>query len=88
MVIEVDGSSHDNKYEQDLIRQNNLEEMGLKFLRFTDKEVKRDMNNVLRIIQGWIEENSGSMGDHNPPNPSFDKLRTGFSKGELHPQHN
>ena len=57
LVIEIDGSSHDYKYKQDLYRQRKLEELGLKFLRFTDIEVKRDMNNVLRAIVIWIEEN-------------------------------
>ena len=57
LVIEIDGSSHDYKYKQDLYRQRKWEELGLKFLRFTDIEVKRDMNNVLRAIVIWIEEN-------------------------------
>ena len=57
LVIEIDGKSHDYKYEQDLYRQRKLEELGLKFLRFTDLEVKKDMNNVLRAIVIWIEEN-------------------------------
>ena len=34
-----------------------LEAYGLFFLRFDDKEVKRDINKVLRTIEGWIEEN-------------------------------
>lgn len=67
LVIEIDGSSHDYKYKQDLYRQRKLEELGLKFLRFTDLEVKRDMNNVLRAIVIWIEENE----THNPPGPLF-----------------
>lgn len=67
LVIEIDGKSHDYKYEQDLYRQRKLEELGLKFLRFTDIEVKKDMNNVLRAIVIWIEENETP----NPPSPIF-----------------
>ncbi len=57
LVIEIDGSSHDNKFDQDLSRQKELEILGLTLLRFTDLQVKKDMNNVLRAIELWIEEN-------------------------------
>ncbi len=70
LVIEIDGSSHDNKYEEDLNRQKELELLGITFLRFTDLQVKKDMNNVLRAIEIWVEENK-----NNPPSPLF--------KGEL-----
>lgn len=55
LVIEIDGESHDNKYKADVKRQNKLEAYHLSFLRFTDIEVKKDMNNVLRSIEFWIE---------------------------------
>ena len=73
LVIEIDGNSHDYRYKQDVFRQNKLEALGLKFLRFTDLEIKRDMNNVLRAIVIWIEENETC----NPPSPLF--------KGESNP---
>ena len=70
LVIEIDGSSHDNKYEEDLKRQKRLEQLGVHFLRFTDLQVKKDITNVLWSIEIWIEENK-----MNPPNPLY--------KGEL-----
>jgi very-short-patch-repair endonuclease len=70
LVIEIDGSSHDNKYEKDLIRQAELEKLGLAVLRFADLQVKKDMNNVTRAIENWIDGNR-----NNPPSPLF--------KGEL-----
>ncbi len=30
--------------------------MGVHFLRFDDREVKKDMTNVLETIEYWIEE--------------------------------
>ncbi len=59
LAIEVDGDSHnfDETYEKDKIRQQRLETLGVKFLRFDDAEVKKDINNVLRVIEGWIKEN-------------------------------
>ena len=57
LVIEIDGDSHNNKFDLDLKRQKELEAYGLFFLRFDDKEVKNDINNVLRTIEIWIENN-------------------------------
>lgn len=58
LVIEVDGVSHDNEVsgEKDLVRQRNLEELGLSFLRFDDLDVKKNIVSVLRTIEGYIDE--------------------------------
>jgi len=74
LAIEVDGSSHNDKYEQDKIRQQELENIGVRFLRFNDLEVKKDMCNVLRVIENWIQtevSKNGYFGREEPtPNPS------------------
>jgi very-short-patch-repair endonuclease len=57
LAIEVDGDSHDYRFEEDMVRQQRLELLGVRFLRFTDKEVKGEMGNVLRSIEGWIIRN-------------------------------
>jgi very-short-patch-repair endonuclease len=51
LVIEVDGNSHDFKYEYDQQRQMKLEDLGLTIVRFGDQEIKRDMFNVLRALE-------------------------------------
>jgi very-short-patch-repair endonuclease len=58
LVIEVDGSTHDNEEQilKDQQRQTNLESSGLNFLRFRDEDVKKNMNNVLRAIEWHIFE--------------------------------
>jgi len=58
LAIEVDGISHDFEEvrDNDEIRQKRLESLGVNFLRFDDREVKRDMANVLRTIEYWILE--------------------------------
>ncbi len=58
LVIEVDGSSHDNDdaIERDTKRQHDLEAIGLNFLRFDDREVKKDIDNVIREIKAKIKE--------------------------------
>jgi very-short-patch-repair endonuclease len=40
LAIEIDGYSHDEKFEYDLIRQEKLESLGVGFLRFNDIDVK------------------------------------------------
>jgi len=55
LVIEIDGKSHDHKYYADQTRQKELEEYHLSFLRFDDREIKNDINNVLRAIEIWID---------------------------------
>ena len=57
LAIEIDGSSHIGKELDDLIRQKELEADAVKFLRFDDLEVKKDMNSTLRKIGVWIAEN-------------------------------
>jgi very-short-patch-repair endonuclease len=57
LVIEIDGESHDNKWDNDMERQTYLESIGLAVLRFDDLAVKQDMDNVLFAIEGWIRNN-------------------------------
>jgi len=56
LAIEIDGVSHDFKYENDLRRQGRLENLGVHFIRFDDHEVKNNMFSVLLEIQQKIEE--------------------------------
>jgi very-short-patch-repair endonuclease len=67
LAIEIDGDSHDSEeaFEKDVKRQERLEKLGVLFLRFDDLEVKKDMTNVIRTIENWIERNGLPT-----PNPS------------------
>ena len=58
LAIEIDGRSHDGKYEYDKKRQEKIENFGVQFLRFSDEAVKKRMNAVLEKIQEWIENES------------------------------
>ncbi len=51
LVIEIDGSSHDPKLEQDRQRQARLEELGLTVIRFLDREVKTNLAGVLQALK-------------------------------------
>lgn len=58
LVIEIDGSTHNEKMEKDEKRQKKLESFGIKFLRFQDKDVRFNLDNVLLTIEGWISEHT------------------------------
>ena len=59
LAIEIDGDSHnhDDQPEKDQIRQDRLESMGVRFLRFDDIDVKKNMNWVMNEIVDWIKAN-------------------------------
>lgn len=56
LVIEIDGSVHDNQVEYDQTRQNILEELGLNLLRIKAETVEKSLPTVLDEIRGKIEE--------------------------------
>ncbi len=52
LVIELDGSIHDNEEvkQNDVIRQKLIEEDRITVIRFTNKEVMNNIDEVLKII--------------------------------------
>jgi very-short-patch-repair endonuclease len=58
LAIEIDGSSHDGEAAEvnDRIRQERLESLGVRFLRFTDADVKQRMEMVVDRIDRWITD--------------------------------
>ena len=56
LAIEVDGISHNGHEKDDQIRQKILEKEGIRFLRFTDRQVKENPAGVVESIKQWIEE--------------------------------
>lgn len=53
LVIEIDGCSHDNKYEYDNMRDEYMKSVGITVIRIEDKDVKKSMGSVLE----WIKFN-------------------------------
>lgn len=53
LAIEIDGSSHDDEKvaKNDIIRQKRLEDLGVKFIRFDDLDIKKHLSSVLEILQ-------------------------------------
>ncbi len=77
LAMEIDGDTHIYRYDYDEERQKELEKLGVNFLRFEDIEVKKNMANVLRVIEGWIKKNeptpdpSGEGNHHKKSKPTL-----------------
>lgn len=56
LAIEIDGNSHDEKLDEDLKRQKELEKYRIEFLRFNDVDVKKNIEGVVAEIEKWIEK--------------------------------
>ena len=56
VVIEIDGSYHFESEQKvkDNQRQEVLEKMGLNFLRFSEQQIRKDMDVVLNAIDRYI----------------------------------
>lgn len=67
LVIEIDGKSHEGKEAYDEARQKRLEYLGLRFLRFQDHDVKKQIHWVVEEIELWINKNRAG----HPPGPPF-----------------
>ena len=56
LTIEIDGITHENNLEADEKRQEEIENLGIRFLRFDDLDVRKNLNGVLMAITDWIEK--------------------------------
>lgn len=56
VAIEIDGNSHHDKYDYDMNRQTKLQDLGVKFVRFSDVDVKKNMTGVLGALKNTIDE--------------------------------
>lgn len=55
LAIEIDGESHFGKEKYDENRQKQLEDSGVRFLRFEDTEIFYNLEEVLKTIEKWIK---------------------------------
>lgn len=57
LAIEIDGLSHIGKELYDSKRQDRLEQLGVKFLRFKDEDVFYNCDYIVKEIEKWIDNN-------------------------------
>ena len=58
LIIEIDGSIHDSKEAKlnDKKRQKNLENLNLSVIRFTNEQIKNEVESVIKIVSSTIEK--------------------------------
>jgi very-short-patch-repair endonuclease len=56
LAIEIDGNSHDYKFDYDQMRQTKLEYLGITFLRFSESDTKENPDHVVLKIEEWIDK--------------------------------
>jgi len=56
LAIEIDGLTHNYNYDADGERQRKLEDLGVHFLRFQEKDVRSNLEGVVLTIEEWIRE--------------------------------
>ena len=58
LAIEIDGSSHDseNQFKLDQTRQQEIEELGVTFIRIDDLEIKTNLDGVIRYLSVKLDE--------------------------------
>ena len=56
--IEVDGYSHQflEVHNRDVVKEKRMNELGITVLRFSDEQILKDMENVIRAIEFFIYE--------------------------------
>lgn len=56
LIVEIDGTSHDNKIEYDAERTDYFENLGLMVFRITDWDVKQNLALSLKQLEDFIIE--------------------------------
>ena len=56
IAIEIDGDVHKHHILEDGIRQSRIEKLGVKFIRFTNDEVNKDITKVITKLKSFIDE--------------------------------
>jgi very-short-patch-repair endonuclease len=58
LIIEINGSSHDLKYEYDKYREQKLQSLGFSLITFTEYDALNNTEQVLQSIENFVNENA------------------------------
>ena len=75
LAVEIDGWSHALKGARDVARQKRLENLGVRFLRFTEQEVAADLQSMTDQIELWIKQQTTGAPTPNPSKEGNDERR-------------
>ncbi|MDO9578005.1 MAG: DUF559 domain-containing protein, partial [Candidatus Cloacimonadales bacterium] len=56
LVVEIDGSSHNDKIEYDKEREDSLKALELNIIHFSDLDVKQNLNSVMERLKEYCEK--------------------------------
>jgi very-short-patch-repair endonuclease len=56
LIVEVDGYSHYFKLREDEQRDQKLKRLGYSTVRFSEIEVRNDLENVMRVLESYLPE--------------------------------
>ncbi len=59
LIIEIDGSSHNDKEKYDQKREDYLKSLGLKIYQISDLRIKHDLDKVMMELEKYIIEEYG-----------------------------
>jgi very-short-patch-repair endonuclease len=62
LIVEVDGESHNYQIEYDEVRTEWLAAQGCRVLRFTNEQIRHNLEGVLMTIKALIDEPPGKDG--------------------------
>ncbi|MGX1928013.1 ribonuclease P protein component [Flagellimonas sp. 2504JD4-2] len=82
LAIEVDGESHEFKYEKDALREKHLEKKGVQIIRFSDSDIKNNLFSVLLILQETVDNLSKEKDEtplKSPQGDNTDKVVSNFT---------
>jgi hypothetical protein len=78
LVIEIDGSSHNDKDEYDADRQKFLESFGLKVYRIDARDIKQNLDAVMKDLEAYVmREFSPADTNISTPRPTDTPLEEG-----------
>lgn len=61
LVFEIDGSSHDDKFEYDAERDAFMKDLKLEVIRILDVDVKKNMGNVYRFVLETVRQRKDAL---------------------------
>jgi very-short-patch-repair endonuclease len=62
LVVEIDGNSHDGNYQYDKERTTYLEQCGYRVIRFTNQDIRENLEGVCEVIRGACLESISPHG--------------------------
>ncbi|MBI3005719.1 MAG: DUF559 domain-containing protein [Ignavibacteriales bacterium] len=51
LVVEIDGSAHENQKDYDAMRTHLINELGIKVIRFKNVEIKKHFTDVIKKLE-------------------------------------